>query len=80
MAASISALGTCIRDARLARGWTREQFGAKVGRSKSTVSVWESDKHPPRLAELRRIARILRADYEALQAAWLATASRRKAS
>ena len=52
--------GQGIRDMRVARGWSQEQFAREAGVSPSTVQRWEKGgARPGRLAarELERIAR-----------------------
>ncbi len=46
--------GTWIRSARLAKGWTQEQFMAEADLSKSTVNRWENNKGIGSVDTLRR--------------------------
>ena len=50
-------IGEKIRELRLSRGWTLEQFGSHVDNaSKSNVSKWETDTVTPNHLRLKLIA------------------------
>ncbi|MBV7529838.1 helix-turn-helix domain-containing protein [Chitinophaga sp. sic0106] len=51
-------LGTMIHDARVAKGLTQEELGAKVGKNKSYISKIENDVKEIRLSTLQKIVEI----------------------
>ena len=55
----MTSLGQKIRNARDALGLTQEELAARVGRTRVTVSEWESDKKRPRRALVPRLSEVL---------------------
>ncbi len=55
-------IGTRIRDARKAKGWSQTQLGARSGLSKSTISDIERDSSDPRVSQLSVICLCLGLD------------------
>jgi transcriptional regulator with XRE-family HTH domain len=45
-----------VRAARAHKGWTLQQLGEAVGRTKANVGHWESGKHSPSFAQLVQIS------------------------
>ena len=52
-------IGKRIREARLAKGLTREQLGEKLGVSFQAVSTWETGKFIPDSQHLPQLAKVL---------------------
>ncbi len=52
-------LGGAVRAARELKGMTQLQLGNAVGRSKFTVSQWESNRHRPQGADLQNLWEVL---------------------
>lgn len=48
-----------LRELRKKQGMTQTELGARIGVTKSTVSMYESGTHEPDLATLRKIAEVL---------------------
>ena len=55
-----------LRDLRLARGWTQEELGKRLGVSRQAVIALESDKHDPSLDLAYRIAALFGLAVEAV--------------
>jgi transcriptional regulator with XRE-family HTH domain len=53
------AIGSEIRDARRAKGWTQNDLAAQLAVSMRTISRWESGASAPRFKERERLAQIL---------------------
>ncbi|MEZ2441817.1 helix-turn-helix domain-containing protein [Chitinophaga sp. RCC_12] len=51
-------LGALLHDARIAKGLTQEQLGAKVGKNKSYISKIENDIKEIRLSTLQEIVTV----------------------
>ena len=45
-----------IKAARAHKGWTQQQLGDAVGRTKANVGHWETGKHEPKLEQIEAIA------------------------
>ena len=45
-----------IKAARTHKGWTQQQLGDAVGRTKANVGHWEAGKHEPKLEQIEAIA------------------------
>lgn len=45
-----------IRAARKHKGWTQEQLGEAIGRTKANVGHWETGKHAPSIEQLSQIS------------------------
>lgn len=45
----MSSIGTRIRTMRLSRGWSQAELAKKVGASRSSVTMWETDERRPSL-------------------------------
>jgi transcriptional regulator with XRE-family HTH domain len=57
--------GNVVRDARLDRGWTREQLAVLAGCSLSLIARFESEPgYTPQAPALLRICRLLDVDVE----------------
>lgn len=52
----------------MALGLHQYQLATKLGVSQSTVADWENGVQKPRPKNLRKVARVLRLDYDALRA------------
>ncbi|EXU78783.1 hypothetical protein AX13_09850 [Comamonas aquatica DA1877] len=46
-----------IKAARTHKGWTQQQLGDAVGRTKANVGHWETGKHEPKLDQIQAIAK-----------------------
>jgi transcriptional regulator with XRE-family HTH domain len=46
-----------IKAARSHKGWTQQQLGEAVGRTKANVGHWETGKHEPKLDLIEAISR-----------------------
>lgn len=55
-----------IRQARLAKGWTQDEFARELGVGVRNVSRWELGQAVPRAKALRRIAEVLGCSVEDL--------------
>ena len=65
-------IGKRIREARLAKGLTREQLGEKLGVSFQAVSTWETGKFIPDSQHLPQLAKVLDLSLDGLFAEGLA--------
>jgi phage repressor protein C with HTH and peptisase S24 domain len=50
-------IGEWVRAARDSVGWSQEQLGAVVEKTKGNVSAWENGRHEPSYEQLSRIAK-----------------------
>lgn len=57
-------IGSQIRTARKAKGWTQTDLAKKIGVSFTTVASWEQGKNKPRLPALVMLAQALDAKFE----------------
>ena len=55
-------IGTCIKHARKAKGWTQEHMASILFTSKQTISHWEKDQCEPDFEMLRRLIKLLNID------------------
>lgn len=55
-------LGSAIRAARLAKGWTQSQLGERFAVTKSAVAQWESGKNMPDPRKLAELVSLLNLD------------------
>ena len=55
-----------LRGLRLARGWTQEELGRRLGVSRQAVIALESDRHDPSLDLAYRIAALFGLAVEAV--------------
>lgn len=46
-----------IKAARAHKGWTQQELGDAVGRTKANVGHWETGKHEPKLEQIHAIAK-----------------------
>ena len=51
--------GGILRAKRLEKGWTQEQLGEKIGRSKNNISQFELGKREPSIGQLRLLSSLL---------------------
>lgn len=47
-----------IKELRTSHNLTMEEFGKKIGKAKSTISLWESGKRSPKIGELVKIENV----------------------
>lgn len=57
---------TVIRELRLKRGMTQEQFAKMLGVTRNTVTVWESGRKKPWGKEIYRISEVMGVDFSYL--------------
>jgi putative transcriptional regulator len=55
-----------LRELRVARGWTQEELGRRLGVSRQAVIAIEADKHDPSLDLAYRIASLFAEPVEAI--------------
>ncbi|MBL0161952.1 MAG: helix-turn-helix transcriptional regulator [Bryobacterales bacterium] len=55
-----------VRELRMARGWTQEELGIKVGVSRQAIIAIESGKYDPSLPLAIKLARALRKPVEGI--------------
>lgn len=58
----MASIGTNIRNLRERSGLSQEQLGTLIGKTRSAVSQYESDKIVPRMGVIEDLARVLMAD------------------
>lgn len=47
-----------IKELRTSKGWTMEELGEKLGKTKSTISTWEKGTRSPKVRDMREIAEV----------------------
>ncbi|WP_202630510.1 helix-turn-helix domain-containing protein [Deinococcus alpinitundrae] len=60
------ALGIQIRERRLARGWSQDEFAARAGMHRTHPTKLENGLLDPRLSTLRRVAKVLDVEVRSL--------------
>lgn len=67
--------GLALASLRVARGWTQEELGARLGVNRNVVVRWETDRCDPSARNLRRLADLLGTSMDDLWAGRMASDS-----
>lgn len=47
-----------VREARKSKGWSQQELGERLSRTKANVGHWETGKHKPSFEQLAHISRV----------------------